>query len=286
MSIATVPSTSRATEVPLEVRGPIGDTGSPVVALHGLSGAGSSFVPLLVQGARGHRSWALDLRGHGGSGHATGGYALADYVDDAVRLLESIGEPSVVVGHSLGAVVAAFLAQEQHPLVKAVFLEDPPLFLLDAESFEDSFGPQFTLLEAAVRDLQAEGAPLSTYEALFAAAPHPAGGTNADRVLADARTSRAAALRSMDPDAFRAVLDGRTFAGYDPDRRLWVPTFVVRAGSDCDPAFRPQDVDRLQACSPHARVVEVPGTGHNIRGDVAGRDRYVELLQRFLHQHG
>ena len=144
----------------------------------------------------------------------------------------------------------------------------------------------FTVLEQAIRGLQAEGAPLATYEALFAAAPHPAGGSNADRVLADARTSRSVALRNMDPDAIRAVLDGRTFAGHDPDRPMWVPTMVLRAGSDCDPAFRPDDVERLQACSPHACVVQVPGTGHNIRGDVAGRDRYVELLQLFLHQHG
>jgi pimeloyl-ACP methyl ester carboxylesterase len=278
MSITTVPATSRSDAVPLKGRGPIGDRGTPVVALHGVSGAGSGFVPLLVRGARGHRSWALDLRGHGESGHATGGYALADYVDDAVRLLESVGEPSVVVGHSLGAVVAASLAQERHPLVKAVFLEDPTLFAVDPTPF--------TALEASVRQLQAEGAPLAAYEALLAEAPHPAGGTNADRVLADARTSRSVALRNMDPDAMRAVLDGRTFDGYDPDRPLWIPTLVVRADRDCDPAFRPEDVERLQACSPHARVVEVPGAGHDIHGDVAGRDRYVELLQLFLHEHG
>jgi pimeloyl-ACP methyl ester carboxylesterase len=275
------------TELHLNVRGPIGTAGSPVVALHGLSGAGSSFVPLLMAGARGHRSWAPDLRGHGESSHDTGGYALAGYVSDAARVLASIGEPTIVVGHSLGAVVAAALAQDRHPLVKAVFLEDPPLFVLDPGSFAaTSFAAGFTVLEEAVRGLHAEGAPLATYEALFAAAPHPAGGTNAERVLADARTSRSVALRNMDPDAIRAVLDGRTFAGYDPDRPLWVPTLVLRAGERCDPAFRPDDVDRLQACSPHARVVEVPGTGHNIRGDVAGRERYVELLQLFLHQHG
>jgi pimeloyl-ACP methyl ester carboxylesterase len=272
---------------PLFVRGPIGDSGGPpVVALHGLSGVGASFVPLLVRAAHRRRAWALDLRGHGGSGHATGGYALDDHVSDAITLLEAIGEPAVVVGHSLGGIVATVLAQEGHPLVSAVFLEDPPTYVFDPASLAaGGFVALFTALEQAVTDLQAEGAPLEAYEALFAAAPHPLGGTNADRVLADARTTRCIGLQQLDPDVFRAVLDGRTTAGFDPDRPLRVPGLVVRAGDGGDPAFRAEDEARLRATSPHVSVVEVAGTGHNIRGEVAGRERYVALLADFLARH-
>ena len=83
---------------PLHVRGPIGDAGPPLVALHGLADSGAGYVPVLLRAAPGHRAWALDFRGHGASGHTRGGYALADYVNDAVALLEAVGEPAVVVG--------------------------------------------------------------------------------------------------------------------------------------------------------------------------------------------
>ena len=69
-----------------------------------------------------------------------------------------------------------------------------------------------------------------------------------DDLLADARTTRAAALKAVDTDALRAVLDGRTFAGFDPDRRLQVPAVVVRAA----------------------------------RGEVGGRERYCDQLREFL----
>ena len=107
------------------------NTATPSYLLHGLSANSTSWAPVIARTAREWRSYALDLRGHGRSARTPGRYRLDDYIDDADRLLQVIGEPAVVVGHSLGAVVAASLAQDRHPLVAAVFLEDPPLYVVD-----------------------------------------------------------------------------------------------------------------------------------------------------------
>jgi hypothetical protein len=44
-------------------------------------------------------------------------------------------------------------------------------------------------------------------------------------------------------------------------------------------ALARMDVDAIAS---HLEVVEIPGAGHNIRGDRAGRARYLELLTGFL----
>ena len=88
-----------------------------------------------------------------------------------------------------------------------------------------------------------------------------------------------------DPEAISAVLDGTTFAAYDPDRPLHRPALVVRADAAYDAAFQPDDEHRLHRTSPHVEVVPMPGAGHNIRGDRATRDRYLDALTDFLtHQ--
>ena len=64
--------------------------------------------------------YAPDLRGHGASSWTPGRYRLWDYAADMVSLLERvIGEPAVIVGHSLGGEVAIIVASERPDLVRA-----------------------------------------------------------------------------------------------------------------------------------------------------------------------
>jgi pimeloyl-ACP methyl ester carboxylesterase len=260
--------------------------GRPLIMLHGLSASSTSWAPVMERTASGWRSYAVDLRGHGRSARTPGRYRLDDYIDDVDRLLQAVGEPAVVVGHSLGAVVAASLAQDRHPLVAAVFLEDPPLYVVEPDVFADSgLARGFAVLRHHIQRLQTEGAPVESYRDLLAASPHPAGDRLGNHLYDDALWSRAGSLAQTDPNAITAVLDGTTFAAYDPDRPLHGPALVVRADPAYDAAFRPDDEARLHRTSPHVVVVPMPGAGHNIRGDRATRDRYLDVLTDFLtHQ--
>ena len=255
----------------------------PLVLLHGLSANSTSWARVIEWTTRDWRSYALDFRGHGRSDRTPGRYRLDDYVDDADRVLRMIGEPAVVVGHSLGAIVAAALAQDRHPLVTAVFLEDPPLYLVEPHVFAATgLARGFVVLREHIARLQAERAPVDTYRDLLAASPHPAGDRLGDHLHDDALWSRAGSLAQTDPEAITAVLDGTTFAIYDPDRPLHRPALVVRADPAYDAAFQPDHEARLHRSSPHVEVVPMPGSGHNIRGDRATRDRYLDTLTGFL----
>jgi esterase len=257
--------------------------GRPLVLLHGLSADSSSWTPVVERFRDEWMAYALDFRGHGRSARAPGHYRLHDYVSDADRLLGLIGEPAILVGHSLGAVVAAVLAQDHHPLVAAVFLEDPPLYLVQPHRFAgSSFDRSFRVLREHVARLQAEDAPIAVYRELLAASPHPAGDRLGDHLHDDALWSRAAALACTDPEAIAAVLDGTTFGTYEPDRPIGCPAMIVRADTAYDPGFLPADENRLRISSPDVPVVAMPGAGHNIRGDRATRGPYLEALGGFL----
>ncbi len=261
------------------------DGGRPLVLLHGLSADSTSWAPVIDRVGSTWRTYTLDFRGHGRSARTPGAYRLDDYLTDVDRLLQVIGEPAVVVGHSLGAIVAAALAQDGHPQVAAVFLEDPPLYLVEPCTFAtSSFARVFSVLGEHIARLQAEQAPIETYLDLLAASPHPAGDHLGDHLHDDALRSRAGSLARTDPLAITAVLDGTTFGTWQADRPLQRPALVVRADADYDPGFHPDHEDRLHRSSPHVDVIAMPGAAHNIRGDRATRDRYLDVLTDFLTQ--
>ncbi|MFP3270019.1 MAG: alpha/beta hydrolase [Paraburkholderia sp.] len=74
--------------------------------------------------------FAVDLRGQGRSSRTPRRYTLDTWGNDLVRLIQhAIGRPTLVAGHSSGGVLAAWLAAyAPRNSVKAVYLEDAPLF--------------------------------------------------------------------------------------------------------------------------------------------------------------
>src|SRR5690349_18234452 len=81
--------------------------GVPVMLLHGSGSSASTWdrlTPHLT--AAGHRTIAVDLRGHGRSSR-TCDYSLTSLRDDVLALLDAFALPdAVLIGHSVGAYAA------------------------------------------------------------------------------------------------------------------------------------------------------------------------------------
>jgi pimeloyl-ACP methyl ester carboxylesterase len=248
----------------------VGDPDAPpIVLLHGLSGSRLAYREVVGHLRGDVRN--IDLRGHGESSRASlDAYDAASYAADIAALVElEVGGPAVVVGHSLGGVVAAELARSRPDLVTAVFLEDPPLYEGDAERRSSSPTAKFfPEMIAAVRDLQARGAPAEDYMSLVVE-PTP-----------EEASARCASLHHWDPTTMEAAVAGIVWRGFDPDATLSCPVTVVRA----DPTlavFTPDDADRYAAANPHAHIHEVPGASHTVHASPT-LDVYLSHLTAFL----
>lgn len=102
--------------------------GPPLLLLHALGEDRTSWRAVAARlAADGWRTIAVDLRGHGQSGHP-GGYAFEDMRDDVLALLDAAGLPEVtLVAHSLGTVAASLVAMDRPGAVRRLVLEEGPL---------------------------------------------------------------------------------------------------------------------------------------------------------------
>lgn len=98
-------------EAVVAVRSPIPSDRPPVVLVHGA--ANSSAVWRFWQEAlalQGWNSYAVDLRGHGRSPGAVEGALMSDYADDVMAAVQRLPQPPVVMGWSMGGLVAMMVA--------------------------------------------------------------------------------------------------------------------------------------------------------------------------------
>lgn len=252
------------------------ESGSPVVFLHGLSASRADFTQIAqdLASKKGFRVLNVDLRGHGGSPHTPPeSYFSTEYANDVAQLIEAkLGKrPVLIVGHSLGGVVTAKLATMRPDLVKAVLLEDPPLYEGDAARRKASPAAGFfPKLVAGVKKIRAEKQPNSAY-AVFA-------GPKASQEEKDLKI---VALTPWDPASMESAISGLMWTEYDTTVRLACPVTVLAADPKVGPVFTPEDVANFAKTNPHAKIVTIQGAGHGIHLGKT-KDAFVKELETFL----
>jgi pimeloyl-ACP methyl ester carboxylesterase len=95
--------------------------------LHGGAGRSQLYSGMLAELAERCHVYAPDLRGHGTSGWVPWGYTFRDYVEDMGTFLREVSGPAVLMGHSLGGIIAVAAAKACPDLVRALIVGDAPL---------------------------------------------------------------------------------------------------------------------------------------------------------------
>jgi pimeloyl-ACP methyl ester carboxylesterase len=107
--------------------------GPPLVLVHGAAANHGRWSPVLPALEKRFTVYAIDRRGRGGSGDA-GGYTMEREAEDIASVVDSIGEPVNLLGHSYGALAsleAALLARNVRKLV----LYDPGIEVAGQEIY-------------------------------------------------------------------------------------------------------------------------------------------------------
>jgi pimeloyl-ACP methyl ester carboxylesterase len=223
-------------------------TGTPLILVHGIAGTAARWAPVLPALTQHFRVYALDRRGRGASGDSPA-YAIEREVEDIVALVDSIGEPVNLLGHSFGGICALEAALRTPNLRKLVLYEAPvpvasivlyPEGLLDRLEGLLAAGDREGLLTTFLREVVR--IPDAAYQ-LFRSSPAWPGRVAAAHTL----------LREV-----RAHQDYR----FDSARlrALGTPTLLL-LGGDSPPVFRASS-DILAAALPIHRTVVLPGQQH------------------------
>ena len=235
--------------------------GAPVVLLHGATRSLEDWVQIGDALAVDHRVITLDLRGHGQSSKFTERARFGSaMVDDVVGLLGHLHiERAHLVGHSLGAVLAANVTARYPARVLSVSLVAPPLYA-DSAAYMQVYA-------AGLADLE-RGAGMARYNQLvFPGIP--------DSVA----TAWSAAMLASNPAPTLAAVFGSASALMIPPSAAaavhGVPTLIA-VGTE-DPLLRQERW--LASWWPEARLVEVSGADH---GSVIGRPEVWTAVRQLL----
>ncbi len=247
--------------------------GPPLVLIHGVTDCWQGWLPVVPALAARWRLYTPDLRGHGRSGHAPGTYSIPEYTADIVAFLrEVVGAPAVLVGHSLGAIIAVAVAAAAPERVAAVVLEDPPLAGFQRERIRDR--PEFGYF-VAMRDLAASGRTIPEIAAILGAQS-----PDTDAVALRAHASR---IGRLDPAVLDTIVTDRAIGTYDQEaclRAITVPILLLQADPAAGGALADADADRAIGLLPQGTLVRLPGVGHGIHGAVP--ERFARLVHDFL----
>ncbi len=251
----------------------------PVLLLHGRTMRSEDWENIFPRLATRYRVIALDQRGHGKSGRAQV-YTLSAFVDDALRVLREVAKaPAVLIGHSLGAIVAYVAAGRAPDLVRGLALEDPPI----GEYGAQLTGPFWEGLRAAL----ARREDPTAFARAVGRLPLPRPGPRGERTIGEMRgfysqERIAMYYRDVDPALVEWRMSNTDSEGRAllETTRVRCPTLLLAAdpkeGGFADDAA----VAALSSAVTGLTVLRFPKVGHRIHG--LRPEPYIDALEPFL----
>jgi pimeloyl-ACP methyl ester carboxylesterase len=237
-----------------------GTTGPLLVLAHGMGDSRQAYrflTPALVEA--GYRVAELDLRGHGESSVGWAGYTRTDIAGDLIRLVEHLGGPAILVGHSIAGGAATIAAAQAPELVTAV-VELAPFTRKQSMSLGDLRVASFRRGLRHLMGMTLLGSVGQWVEYLDVAYP---GTKPADY---DARLQQITTMLA-EPGRMKALQAMGKTTPVDAGAQLGnvrCPVLVVQGSADCDWADPQAEGEAIVADLPTGlgRLVMVEGAGH------------------------
>lgn len=241
--------------------------GPPLVLLHGLGRRWQVFMPVIPALSLRWHIFAPDLRGHGKSGRVARGYRSTQYSEDVTRFLrERVSESAVLFGHSLGGMLAMWIASHHPELVRGLILGDN---LIIARKVSP---PMYVSLFSGLRDLARKGGSAEQIAEGIARIDLPVSGTGEFATIRELPgndeaylLSWARCVQAADPDTYDMTLDGSAMEDWDGEavlRGIACPTLLLQANRELGGLMTDADVALATRLLPHHVHVYLRSLGH------------------------
>lgn len=240
-----------------------------LLLLHGITDNGLCWAPVIEALGDDFDIVAPDARGHGLSDAPEHGYAAADHAADVAALIRALElNRPIVMGHSMGGMVATLVAAWHPNLVRAAIFEDPAWF--DATQQP----PESRKQRAAEWRADLLANHQLTHDALIAKG-HANNPTWSEAELQPwsvaKRQVRPQVLEYIEHEApdWRAAV-----------RALRMPALLITGDVSRGVIISPEQAREAQALNALLSIAHVPNAGHSIRRDnFAG---YMAAVRNFL----
>jgi pimeloyl-ACP methyl ester carboxylesterase len=246
--------------------------GPDVLMIHGWASSSRMWSALMTALASERRSWAIDLAGFGGSGLPA--HIRPDLDAQLAWLIRFLEQrqirPSVVIGHSMGGLLALKLAHERPDLAERLVLMCPVVtgrFGLNAHQL---FGSRLWMMMAA-RTQRAWTVAQSTLVAPLISAPMYLSPRHRARYVQDFRRSHW--------DAAMAALESISLTSMQPHlSEIRQPALVVVGSRDF--TVSPEEGRLAARLMPNAELVEFPQAHHQPLDEMP--ERFIKLTRDFV----
>jgi pimeloyl-ACP methyl ester carboxylesterase len=246
-----------------------GDSGEPLVLVHGYTGDVTDWRHQIPEFSRTHRVLAMDLRGHGRSEapRDRSSYTVEKMADDVEVLLEQVGvERLHLLGHSMGG-----------GMVQEIALRSPrKLLSLTLHDTSCRFGPGD---DPAMTEWREKRLALAETEGMAAVAEMPAPDAPPPHMPPERLEETKVRLSKMSPDAFIGAWHGLEIwqGTQSRAREIAVPTLVIYGDLDFPGLIRGST--KLAELIRGARVEVISEAAHSPQWERP------ELFNRALRRH-
>ncbi|HTV58169.1 MAG TPA: alpha/beta hydrolase [Verrucomicrobiae bacterium] len=245
--------------------------GAPVVALHGLTASYLNFIGVAERLAGRLPLLALDLRGRGDSDKPEAPYGFSQHAKDVAAAMRAFGlGPSVILGHSMGAFIAAALAAQFPELVSGLVLVDGGYIPDRSAGVAADAAVNAALLER-VTQLRESHPSREAYVELWRRKPHFPPDAHAPWVRAFLEYE-VGGEGPVKPKAYEIGVVADLSEGRGRDeivsrlRAVRVPVLLLRAEHGFlptqPPLFPDARVDEIRSLVPQIQDRKIPGTTH------------------------
>jgi pimeloyl-ACP methyl ester carboxylesterase len=226
----------------------ISGAGPPLVLVHGTTADHNRWAPVLAALEKHFTVYAIDRRGRGASGDNEP-YALEREFEDVAAVVDSIGRPTFLLGHSYGALISLEAALRTTHLA-ALVLYEPPIPTGAAPLVSPD---EIARLEAVLARGD-RGAVVSMFFREVAKLPASQLELLQRRPNWPARVAAAHTIPREERASSNYRFDGARFG------KLAVPVLLVQGGDS--PAFLRDAIRAVHSAIPAAELVVLPGQQH------------------------